>query len=595
MRTATILFTYNRSRHTKRVLDALATSKMLPEKLFVFQDGLREDTEPHEWEKVNRLIHGIDWCDREIIVSKSNRGLANSIVSGINHVFSEYEAVIVLEDDCVPAANFINFMQQCFETYRDDKRVYSVSGYTWPLDLPKDQFDVYGCGRISSWGWGTWKDRWEHYSIDNDILSRLKREEEKSRNLAIWGNDLESTIIGNVTGQTDSWAVYWALHVIENRGICINPYQSLIQNIGLDGTGIHCGVTNRFQPEMSDGLKTEFLLPDQISIMHTTESKFADLYKNYTAIHFDEEAKENVLIYGLGNFFVQYEDKLNNLYNIKAFIDKGKKGFYAGRKIIGLKQIAEFNYDRVVIMVQNIQECINIAKELMNRGVTTEHIVLGHDLCGRFGELIDRIAVLPDGRLSLVFGNISIKVKSKDEFYSVRRTFIDQKYKYSINNGKRSIVIDVGMNIGAEALYLANQDNVEKVFGYEQSREFFLIAEENIADNIGRLKTGNVEVFNYGIGGENAVSVRKATEVLKPIVETYFDYNIILKIDCESEGQGIMADLLRSKILMRLTVIMFEGYYGDQDVIFDYLRKGGFSWWCADRNGEMRLIYAYKL
>lgn len=595
MRTATILFTYNRSRHTKRVLDALATSKMLPEKLFVFQDGLREDTEPHEWEKVNRLIHGIDWCDREIIVSKFNRGLANSIVSGINHVFSEYEAVIVLEDDCVPAANFINFMQQCFETYRDDKRVYSVSGYTWPLDLPKDQFDVYGCGRISSWGWGTWKDRWEHYSIDNDILSRLKREEEKSRNLAIWGNDLESTIIGNVTGQTDSWAVYWALHVIENRGICINPYQSLIQNIGLDGTGIHCGVTNQFQPEMSDGLKTEFLLPDQISIMHTTESKFGGLYKNYTAIHFDEEAKENVLIYGLGNFFFQYEEKLNNLYNVKAFIDRKKKGFYAGRKIIGLNRIGEFNYDRVVIMVQNIQECINVAKELMNRGVSAEHIVLGHDLCGIFSELIDCINVLQDGRLSLTFGNISIKVKSKDEFYSVQRTFIDQKYKYSINNGKRSIVIDVGMNIGATVLYLANQDNVEKVFGYESSKEVFLIAEENLVDNIGRLKTGNVEVFNYGIGGENAVSVRKATEVLKPIVETYFDYNIILKIDCEGEGQGIMADLLQSKILMQLTVIMFAGHYGDQDVIFDYLRKGGFSWWCADRNGEMRLIYAYKL
>lgn len=50
-------------------------------------------------------------------------------------------------------------------------------------------YDVYGCGRISSWGWGTWRDRWEQYSVDNNALKRLK--EDKSRNLAVWENDLE--------------------------------------------------------------------------------------------------------------------------------------------------------------------------------------------------------------------------------------------------------------------------------------------------------------------------------------------------------------------------------------------------------------------
>ena len=37
---ATIIFTYNRSSHTEKVLNSLKSNTVLPEKLFIFQDGL---------------------------------------------------------------------------------------------------------------------------------------------------------------------------------------------------------------------------------------------------------------------------------------------------------------------------------------------------------------------------------------------------------------------------------------------------------------------------------------------------------------------------------------------------------------------------
>ena len=55
---------------------------------------------------------------------------------------------------------------------------------------------------------------------------------------------MESHLLGNVYGECNSWAVFWALKCIEQGGFCPTPYYSLISNIGFDGTGVHCGSTH---------------------------------------------------------------------------------------------------------------------------------------------------------------------------------------------------------------------------------------------------------------------------------------------------------------------------------------------------------------
>lgn len=385
MKVATLLFTYNRSYHTKQVIDSLKQSTILPQKLFVFQDGIRRNEDADEWKKVNSLISQIDWCDKEIVVSECNRGLSAAILSGIEYVFREYDAIIVLEDDCVPTANFISFMYQCFEKYQDNKKVYSISGYSWPILLEKDQYDAYGCGRISSWGWGTWKDRWDIYEKDYELIKKMKREEASSKSLAMWGWDLEDTLIGNVKGESDSWAVFWAAKVIENEGICINPYDSLIQNIGHDGLGVHCGKTNRFQVEIPNDLIEDFKLPNDICILGETKKAFVSLCGSYTAVNYEDELKEKILVYGAGNFYLKNEKEINEKYNIGAFIDKRKHGWLEGKKIISLKEVGQYTYDRILIMVWDIQECANIIKELMDLEISQEKILSGHNLFGKYG------------------------------------------------------------------------------------------------------------------------------------------------------------------------------------------------------------------
>lgn len=265
MEIATVLFTYSRPYQTKKVLDALKLNDILPSKLIIFQDGLKETTNKSDWEEVGEIIKKIKCCNAEIHIASKNKGLSESIVYGVTYALKKYDAVIVLEDDCVPHPKFMSYMISGLKKYREKKQVYSVEGgETWPINLHEEGSDAFFCGRISSYGWATWKDRWEQYERDYMILKKIKNDPQMRMRLEIWGGDLEKQLIGNITGKSDSWAVFWALKVIEKGGYCLRPYRSLIHNIGFDGTGVHSGIGRTNGQYRSIDNMDDLILPDRI-------------------------------------------------------------------------------------------------------------------------------------------------------------------------------------------------------------------------------------------------------------------------------------------------------------------------------------------
>ncbi len=635
MKIATLLFTYHRSYHTEQVLLSLKNNTVLPEKLFIFQDGLKPDEDDCEWKKVNELIQKIDWCENEIIISDYNKGLAASIISGVNYALEEYDAVIVLEDDCVSSQSFMQFMIQGLTQYKKNEKVYSISGYCWPLALKQNEYDAFCCGRVSTLGWGTWKDRWAKFNRDNSIIKRLKANQTESRNLAAWGKDMETMLFGTIMGQFDSWGVYWALNIIENGGICINPYKSLIKHIGWDGTGTNTVKSDKRESNFSDDLVVEFRLPDETIVLESTEEVFVRLYGNYTSLNQQEVSKENVLIYGLGNFYFQNERTVCENYHIEAFIDQRKHGWFAGKKIIKLRDAQKYTYDKIIIMIWDIQECINIARELISQGISYEQIVLGNSLYGRYNQNIDRIAILPDGNLSVTVDGITVKVRSKDEFNNAYEVLVDHTYHYYINNNKKDVVLDVGMNIGDASLYFLANERVEKVYAYEPFKETFMAARDNLKEYLD--EPNRLEMFRYGISNENSrrivgfnanmtcgqstivdvrekayawykkvglaksqdeeeesIEVKDVAEVFLPIIQNHPECNIVLKMDCEGEEYGIMEELSEKGILNMISFIMLEWHYKGKDSLLTCLEKSGFSYWCNDKTKDMGLIYAYR-
>ena len=72
------------------------------------------------------------------------------------------------KDDLVSSPDFPKYMNDALDYYEKDDEIWSISGYTFNIDIPKDyNSEVYLSCRGCSWGWATWKDRWE--KVDWDV------------------------------------------------------------------------------------------------------------------------------------------------------------------------------------------------------------------------------------------------------------------------------------------------------------------------------------------------------------------------------------------------------------------------------------------
>lgn len=263
MSTGIALFTYNRPDHLRQVLVQLKKNDV--SHLFIFSDGPADRSERPNVREVRSIISGIDWCSTTVEAREENLGLADSITRGIDRVFADHDRIIVLEDDCVPSSNFISFMNTCLDRYADTDEVMNINGYSPPIDIPGDyDNDIYFTYRSSSWGWGTWESAWEQYEREPFTLQEFESRSNEIKNITRKaGTDLYPMMRRQLQGEIDSWAVWWSYTIAKRNGICVNPVNSKIVNIGHDGTGTHSGAVDRFEVDLDDTPPEKLSFPDQ--------------------------------------------------------------------------------------------------------------------------------------------------------------------------------------------------------------------------------------------------------------------------------------------------------------------------------------------
>jgi len=244
-----VLFVYNRPEHTRQTIEYLAKNKLVENsQLFIFSDGPKNEEDSEKIRLVREIIgNTTGFAGIEIKAREKNVGLANSVISGINDVLKLYERVIVLEDDMISSPYFIKYMNDLLEFYEKDKRIFSVTGYTFPIKIPERySYDIYLSPRASSWGWGTWKNRWE--GVDWEINDYVNFIQNKSmvKSFNRGGEDLTKMLINQKEGKIDSWSIIWSYNHFKNNAFCVYPVKSKIKNIGADLSGIHTSKTNKF-------------------------------------------------------------------------------------------------------------------------------------------------------------------------------------------------------------------------------------------------------------------------------------------------------------------------------------------------------------
>lgn len=245
------LFVYNRLEHTKRTITALQENLLSTDSdLLIFSDAARNSNTIAAVDEVRHFLRSVTGFKSITIVErKQNFGLAKSIIDGVASICNMYGKVIVLEDDLITSPYFLQYMNDALNRYQDDERVISIHGYIYPVreKVPS----IFFLRGADCWGWATWKRGWNAFEPDAKKLYEALRASGQGRIFDFDGNYAYTSMLRQqIRGEIDSWAIRWYASAFLANKLTLYPGKSLVQNIGNDSSGTHCGATELFDADM---------------------------------------------------------------------------------------------------------------------------------------------------------------------------------------------------------------------------------------------------------------------------------------------------------------------------------------------------------
>ncbi len=266
-----ILFVYNRPEHTSATLRALQRNHGADQsELFVFCDGAKGPDDTRAVQTTRERVRAADGFRAvHLFEQDENHGLAGSIIAGVSRIIADHGRAIVLEDDLVTSPYFLDFMNAGLDRYQHTRRVFSVSGYNLPPHLmrfpARYPHDIYFNVRSSSWGWATWRDRWEEADWDVRAYPSFAADRRAQRAFDEGGEDLSALLAEERSGRRQSWSIRWGFAHFLHKAVALYPVRSYVENIGNDGSGSNCRPNPFMHNDLSRALPT-VVLPDRVVV-----------------------------------------------------------------------------------------------------------------------------------------------------------------------------------------------------------------------------------------------------------------------------------------------------------------------------------------
>ncbi len=243
-----VVFAYNRPEHLKRTIDALRKNILANETpLYIYCDGPKSLNDTSKVQSVRSYVKTIEgFFDIHIIYRDKNYGLAKSIIAGVTEILQQFEKVIVLEDDLITSPFFLQFLNDSLNMYNDDERIITIHGFLCAINKKTPEtFFLCDPGCL---GWATWRRAWKLYDHDsqkllNEIISRDLQSEFDFNNAYPYTKMLKNQILGKIS----SWAIPWYAVAFLNKKLTLYPGKTLVEHIGYDNSGTHCGNSGLIQ------------------------------------------------------------------------------------------------------------------------------------------------------------------------------------------------------------------------------------------------------------------------------------------------------------------------------------------------------------
>src|SRR5689334_21696267 len=112
------MIAFNRPEKTQRVFEAVRA--VAPRRLYLAADGPRVDvaSDVDRCERTRRILDDVTWpCQVRRLYQPENLGCKRGVECAIDWFLAHEESGIILEDDCLPTADFFPFCAELLERY----------------------------------------------------------------------------------------------------------------------------------------------------------------------------------------------------------------------------------------------------------------------------------------------------------------------------------------------------------------------------------------------------------------------------------------------------------------------------------------------
>lgn len=240
-----VIFAYKRPELFRRTLQALALNIGIKEsEVFIFCDGPKRNASAADLiaiQQVRETASAFDSAMKlHVITQDLNKGLANSVMDGVDKVIAEFGRVIVIEDDVDLSPHFISYMNVALQRFFNNQEVGAIGSWTYFLGgsvMSKPFFLRYP----DSIAWATWSDRWS--LLERDGIKLYESLKYQNRDSVLNADDrvswLTSMLMDQVMGKVDSWAIRWTASLVLNNRLTLYPSHSLSKHIGFGTDATH--------------------------------------------------------------------------------------------------------------------------------------------------------------------------------------------------------------------------------------------------------------------------------------------------------------------------------------------------------------------
>ena len=255
------VFCYKRANKLKRVVESLLTNpECIEMDIVFFSDGYKGEHDKQGVLETRAYIDSINGF-RSIIKQYRPKNLSTgpNFMQGINFLTTNYDRFIVIEDDVVASSNYIKFLLDALDFYRESKNVFCITGFVTPVKTTNYPYDSIVYKRFCSSGWGSWSNKFTNVIWDEKDLQRLiDTSPGFMKRLNAEGRDLGRMIKKQISGEISTWDVQLQVHIAENRLKVIYPVISKTKNIGFDNESTNNFGVDFLKTSIDNSNKREF-------------------------------------------------------------------------------------------------------------------------------------------------------------------------------------------------------------------------------------------------------------------------------------------------------------------------------------------------